>query len=52
MWLVRIGLAVLLVPRIGLQGYWIAMALELNVRGLLFIWRIRGGRWMKFTVTR
>ena len=48
MWLVRIGPAVLLVPRIGLQGYWIAMALEFNVRGLLFIRRIRGGRWMKY----
>ena len=47
MWVVRIGLALVLTPRLGLQGYWIAMCIELNIRGLLFLWRIRGDRWMK-----
>lgn len=47
MWLVRIGLAVFLTPRFGLQGYWIAMCVELNVRGILFLWRLKGERWMK-----
>lgn len=52
MWLVRIALAMVLVPKMGLQGYWIAMAVELNLRGLLFLWRLRSGRWMKFTVSK
>ena len=47
MWVVRIGLALFLTPRYGLVGYWIAMCLDLNVRGLLFLWHIRGERWMK-----
>ncbi|MCQ2152972.1 MAG: MATE family efflux transporter [Bacteroidales bacterium] len=47
MWLVRIGLASLLIPHFGLQGYWIAMAVELSVRGLIFAARIRGDKWMK-----
>ncbi len=47
MWLVRIGLAAILTPKLGLQGYWIAMCAELNVRGILFLWRLKGDRWMK-----
>ena len=47
MWVVRIGLALLLVPRYGLVGYWIAMCVELNVRGLIFAFRLRGKNWMK-----
>ena len=47
MWFVRIGLALILTPRMGLTGYWIAMCIELNLRGLLFIWRLRGEKWMK-----
>lgn len=47
MWLVRIGLALVLTPRFGLTGYWIAMCVELNVRGLLFLYYIRSGHWMR-----
>ena len=47
MWVVRIGLALILTPKIGLAGYWIAMCIELNVRGIIFFLRIRGKRWMK-----
>ena len=47
MWVVRIGLAFILTPKIGLAGYWIAMCIELNVRGFIFLMRIRGKRWMK-----
>ena len=46
MWVIRIGLAVFLTPRFGLVGYWIAMCLDLNVRGILFLIYIRRGRWM------
>lgn len=47
MWIVRIIPAVFLTRIYGLPGYWIAMCIELNVRGLLFIWRISGQKWMK-----
>lgn len=51
MWIVRIGLAAILTPKMGLKGYWIAMCVELNLRGLLFLWRLHGDKWMKHNVT-
>ena len=47
MWCVRISLALLLVPSMGLHGYWTAMALELCFRGLIFLIRLYRGKWMK-----
>ena len=47
MWAVRIGLSLLLIPHFGLEGYWIAMATELCLKGLIFAARIRSGRWMR-----
>lgn len=47
MWVVRIGLAVLLVPTMGLMGYWVAMCVELNFRGLIFLARIFSRRWLE-----
>ena len=47
MWCVRIALALVLVPRMGLHGYWTAMALELCFRGLIFLVRLYRGKWMK-----
>lgn len=47
MWIIRIGLALLLIPGLGLEGYWIAMATELTVKGIVFAVRIRGNRWMR-----
>ena len=38
-WIVRLGIALLLVGRLGLHGMWIAMATELCLRGLLMLWR-------------
>lgn len=38
-WIVRIGLALMLVGTFGLNGMWIAMATELCVRGLLMLYR-------------
>ena len=38
-WIVRLGLALLLVGKLGLRGMWIAMAIELCVRGTLMLWR-------------
>lgn len=40
-WVVRIGLSLLLVGWLGLHGVWIAMAVELCVRGLLMLLRLR-----------
>lgn len=39
-WCVRIPLAMLLFPQFGVIGAWIAMASELNLRGILFLWRM------------
>ena len=47
MWVVRIGLALLLTPKFGLMGYWIAMCADLNVRGVVFLTRILGRRWLR-----
>lgn len=46
-WLVRIPLAAFLAPKLGLQGVWVAMAAELTFRGIIFLWRMRGKRWLK-----
>ena len=47
MWCVRILLAFILVPVMGLRGYWTAMAAELCFRGIIFLIRLYRGRWMK-----
>ena len=35
---------------IGLMGAWIAMFVDLSTRGILFLWRFMGGRWMMVRV--
>ncbi len=47
MWVVRITLAALLAPVMGLQGVWLAMCIELCFRGAIFLVRLRYGNWMK-----
>lgn len=51
MWVIRLGLALVLIPRIGLLGYWTAMAVELSIKGVIFAIRIRGDRWMRTRLT-
>lgn len=46
MWGIRISMALFLVPRIGLQGFWIAMCVELCVRGILFLIRLLREKWL------
>ena len=46
-WAVRLSLAAVLAPTMGLQGVWIAMCVELCFRGTIFLIRLRSGRWMK-----
>lgn len=46
-WLVRLPLAALLAPSMGLQGVWLAMCLELTFRGLIFLMRLLRGSWLR-----
>ena len=46
MWGLRIPLAWLAAPRWGLPGVWAAMCLELCVRGVLYLTRLVGKRWL------
>lgn len=46
MWIFRILPAVFLTRTMGLSGFWLSMCIELNIRGLLFLWRLRGDKWM------
>ena len=46
MWLVRVIPAIFLTRIYGLQGFWIAMCIELNFRGIIFLIRLGGRKWM------
>ena len=45
MWLVRLTMAAVLARSYGLQGVWTAMAIELTLRGMMFLVRLMRGRW-------
>ena len=45
-WVFRITLAIILAPMMGLNGIWLAMCIELNLRGILFLWRLKSQRWI------
>lgn len=47
-WVVRLGLAAILVPRYGIDGMWIAMAVELCVRGLLLLARLIRSKYLPY----
>ena len=46
-WLIRLPIAAVLAPVMGLQGVWIAMCAELCIRGFIFLWRLISGAWIK-----
>lgn len=46
-WAVRLSLAALLAPSLGLKGVWIAMCVELCFRGMIFLIRLKRERWIK-----
>lgn len=52
MWLIRIPLVIILAPVMGLKGVWMVMALELFLRGVIFLLRLRSNRWLKHTMKR
>ena len=47
MWGVRLTLAALLAPTMGLLGVWLAMCVELCFRGVIFLIRLYKGNWTK-----
>lgn len=49
-WVVRLTLAALLAPVMGLQGVWIAMCIELCFRGTIFLVRLFKGKWLKYSL--
>lgn len=51
-WAVRLSLAALLAPSMGLKGVWIAMCVELCFRGMIFLVRLFRGGWMKKMLTK
>ena len=46
-WGVRLTLGWYLARSMGLRGMWIAMAVELSVRGILFLIRLKKEKWLK-----
>lgn len=46
-WLVRLPIAAILAPTMGLNGVWLAMCIELCFRGIIFLWRLLSGTWLK-----
>lgn len=46
-WGVRLTLAFVLTRTMGLKGMWIAMAAELCFRGILFLIRLKRGKWLE-----
>jgi Na+-driven multidrug efflux pump len=46
MWGIRIILASFIAPVYGLLGVWIAMCVELVIRGIIFLIRLYKGSWM------
>lgn len=52
MWCIRLTLAWWLAQDYGLKGVWTAMAIELIIRGTLFLIRLWRGRWLKQTLQK
>jgi len=50
-WIIRLTLSLLLAPTLGLHGVWIAMATELGIRGIAFIFKLRQRGWTTITHT-
>lgn len=46
MWGLRITMSLVLAGRFGLMGVWMAMAIELMIRGGIFLVRIHRGKWL------
>lgn len=51
MWGVRITAAAFLAPHFGLHGVWIAMCVELCIRGILFLIRLLKEKWLNINIS-
>ncbi len=51
MWIVRLGLSAIMVKTMGLYGVWLAMAIELCFRGVIYLLYISSKRWLNTRVT-
>lgn len=47
MWAVRLSIAAILAPKLGLKGVWIAMCIELCFRGAIFLTKLFRKKWLK-----
>ena len=47
MWAVRLSIAAILAPSLGLKGVWIAMCIELCFRGIIFLIRLFRKKWLE-----
>lgn len=47
MWCIRLPLAALLAPKLGLRGVWTAMCIQLCICGVFFLIRLAGKGWLK-----
>lgn len=45
--LIHKSLPALLAKEMGLKGVWLAMCIELCVRGILYFIRLKRGKWLK-----
>ena len=50
LWVLRLGLSIILVTSMGLYGVWMAMAIELCVRGLIYLVWLNSKRWVKSVI--
>ena len=46
LWGIRIILAFFLAPTMGLMGAWLAMAIDISVRGVLYLTRLYKTNWL------
>ena len=46
MWIVRLGLSAIMVSSMGLYGVWMAMAIELCFRGIVYLLALSSKRWL------
>lgn len=47
LWGIRITLAFILTPTMGLAGAWLAMAIDISIRGILYLIRLYFTNWIK-----
>lgn len=50
MWIVRLGLSAIMVTTMGLYGVWMAMAIELCFRGIIYLLALSSKRWVNHAV--